>query len=570
MGDRQTTKEQLIAETVYMHQQIAELEASEAKRQQAEQETDKLLKTIETAREAIWITDANGTILYTNYAMDELFGYKKGELVGKYPSVLNAGPTPEAATRKILDTVEKEGYWEGEIRNIRKDSTEFVSKARISALRDKDGKIVNFLSTQHDITERKQAEEELREYRLHLEQLVEERTSRLMSANKQLQREIAERKQAEEKIYQQNEFLNNILESLSYPFFVVDINDYTIKMANSTALTGDSLGNMPCYALIHKRSKPCGGIENPCPLEEVKKTRRPAVVEHIHHNEDDNAKSVEVHGYPIFDTEGNVVQMIEYCLDITERKQAERRIVEYEGLDKLKSNLLSTVSHELRTPLAIIKGYSTMLLDYDRRLRQDEKGQYLESIDRAADRLTELVDGLLDMSRLEAGLMKLDKQPTGISKLIKEAVAEAKLRALSHEIVTDPRKRLPRINIDSRRIRQVLDNLIDNAVKYSKKGTKVIIQARRTRRKLLVSITDHGIGIPVEELTKVFGRMYRIEQRLTPEIGGVGLGLAICRGLIEAHGGRIWVESEVGKGSTFYFTLPIETTTEIRGHGKKA
>ncbi|MFC1916963.1 ATP-binding protein, partial [Chloroflexota bacterium] len=249
-------------------------------------------------------------------------------------------------------------------------------------------------------------------------------------------------------------------------------------------------------------------------------------------------------------------------VDITELKQLEKRVFEYEELNELKGNLLSTVSHELRTPLAIIKGYTTMLMDYDCRLRQDEKRLYLQSIDRATDRLTELVESLLDMSQLEAGLMKLNKQPTSISNLIQETVAEAKLRAPRHEIVLNLINRLPVIDIDAKRIRQVLDNLIDNAIKYSEEGTRIAIEVRRMGQELQVSVTDQGIGIPPAELTMVFDRMYRIEQRLTPEVGGVGLGLAICKGLVQEHGGRIWVESEPGKGSTFYFAIPIETTTE--------
>jgi len=253
---------------------------------------------------------------------------------------------------------------------------------------------------------------------------------------------------------------------------------------------------------------------------------------------------------------------------VAERKQAEERVVEYEELDRLKGNLLATVSHELRTPLAIIKGYSTMLVDYNRRLRSEEKKEYLQSIDRATDRLTELIDHLLDMSRLEAGLLKLDKQPTNISQLIREVVAEAKLRAPRHTIETDERQRLPTVEVDAKSIRQVLDNIIDNAVKYSDKESKVVVSAQRAGQELLISVADQGIGIPSHELGMVFDRMYRIEQRLTPEIGGIGLGLAICKGLITAHGGRIWVESELGKGSTFCFTLPLETNAAGQGHGK--
>ena len=167
-------------------------------------------------------------------------------------------------------------------------------------------------------------------------------------------------------------------------------------------------------------------------------------------------------------------------------------------------------------------------------------------------------------------MLQMDKQTVSVSKLIKETVVEANLRAPRHAIVLNLTNRLPMMDIDARRIRQVLDNLIDNAFKYSEEGTEIVVSARRMEQELLISVADQGIGIPAEDLERVFDRMYRIEQRLTPEIGGAGLGLAICRGLVMAHDGRIWVESELEKGSTFYFTLPIETTAEGQDHGKEA
>ncbi|MBA7608378.1 Adaptive-response sensory-kinase SasA [subsurface metagenome] len=146
----------------------------------------------------------------------------------------------------------------------------------------------------------------------------------------ELEASESERKQAEEKIQQQNRFLKNVLDSLAYPFYVVDANDYTVEMANAAAKLSNLSGNSTCYAVIHKSEKPCGGIDAVCPLEEVKKTKKPAVVEHIHLDEDGNVRNVEVHGYPIFDTKGNVTQMIEYWLDITERKQMEEALRESE------------------------------------------------------------------------------------------------------------------------------------------------------------------------------------------------------------------------------------------------
>jgi len=253
----------------------------------------------------------------------------------------------------------------------------------------------------------------------------------------------------------------------------------------------------------------------------------------------------------------NFSRFLALVRQVTERKRMERKIVEYEGLNKLKTNILSMVSHELRTPLATIKGYSTMLLDYDDRLGHDEKLTHLVSIDRATDRLTELVEHLLDMSRLDAGLLKINKQPTSIAKLLRQAVTMGRARAPQYSITCTVEKKLPRVNVDARRIRQVLDNLIDNAVKYSEEGGNIVLEAQCVGEELRVSVSDEGVGVPVEERDRVFDRMYHLEERLSQGGGGLGLGLAVCKGLVEAHGGRIWIEDNDGKGSKFVFTSPL-------------
>ncbi len=257
--------------------------------------------------------------------------------------------------------------------------------------------------------------------------------------------------------------------------------------------------------------------------------------------------------------DGNVACLVA-IRDITEMKQAEQiqhDALVYEELNNLKQNILSTVSHELRTPLAIIKGYSSLMLEYFERLKQEESKDYLVAIDRATNRLTDLVEHLLDMSRLDAGLLILDRMPTEIRPLLETAVKEAAVRAPTHSI--EIKGAIPDVllNIDGRRVRQVIDNLIDNALKYSPPGSNVTVSAERRERDILVSITDEGAGIESENLDRVFDRMYRIEHRLAEHQTGLGLGLALCKALVEAHNGCIWVESTVGQGSTFYFTVPL-------------
>lgn len=234
----------------------------------------------------------------------------------------------------------------------------------------------------------------------------------------------------------------------------------------------------------------------------------------------------------------------------------------------LRTELLANVSHELRTPLASIKGFTTVMMDYDNKLTTDEKMEYLDIINHNTDRLSELIEQLLVMSRLGTGMLTIEKEPHNIELLCRDVIAEAKVRTPEYQFVLTLPARLPRAHIDAKRIRQVLDNLIDNAVKNSLPGTKVTISAKKNTDMILINVTDEGLGIPQKDQPRIFDRMFHAESNQKSGMSGAGLGLSICKGLVEAHGGRIWIESEEGKGTRCFFTLPIY---KRRGdnHGKK-
>ncbi|HEY40843.1 MAG TPA: PAS domain S-box protein [Dehalococcoidia bacterium] len=248
-----------------------------------------------------------------------------------------------------------------------------------------------------------------------------------------------------------------------------------------------------------------------------------------------------------------------YYMDIDDRKKLEWDVAKYKELDDLKKTLLSTVSHELRTPLSNVKGYANLLLEHQHKLNEDDWLDFVRGIDKDTDRLTIFVNDLLNLSRLEAGLLSVDKKLRSINRLVKEVVSEAQIRHPHHLITCKETGRLPRVRMDTRRIRQVLDNLIDNACKYSADGTRVKVSASQTGNEILLGVSDQGIGIATENLEKVFDPMYRIKHEGSEKIPGIGLGLSVCKGLIDSHGGRIWMESELGKGSTCWFTLPLAT-----------
>lgn len=236
--------------------------------------------------------------------------------------------------------------------------------------------------------------------------------------------------------------------------------------------------------------------------------------------------------------------------DITREREA----------DAMKSQLLSTVSHELRTPLASIKGFATTLLRQD--VKWDEKTQrdFLRIIEEETDRLTEIIDHLLDMSQIEAGALRIAKEPMQLRALIREVVDEMRMRTEAHWFVMDLPAELPRIFADPRRVRQVLHNLIENAIKYTQ-GGQISVGCEIEKDQVVVSISDQGDGIPSEFTEKIFERFFQMDGKATRRVGGAGLGLSISRGIVEAHGGRIWVESKLGLGSTFRFALPIAATS---------
>jgi len=225
-------------------------------------------------------------------------------------------------------------------------------------------------------------------------------------------------------------------------------------------------------------------------------------------------------------------------------------------LDTLRSQLVSTVSHELRTPLAGIKAYSTALLRTDVKRSDRMQREYLSAIDQDCDRLTTLVEESLDMSRIRAGMPGLHREPLPPVGAIERAIAAirpvAKRRVIAYKADPD----LPLAWGDPERVHQVLGNLLENALNYSKPPSPVTVSAHVVGDDIRFAVADRGGGLRPDEYERIFEPFYRGDGAKTGRVRGTGLGLAICKGIVEAHDGRIWVESEVGKGSTFYFTLP--------------
>ncbi|MEZ4593834.1 MAG: GAF domain-containing protein [Chloroflexota bacterium] len=239
-----------------------------------------------------------------------------------------------------------------------------------------------------------------------------------------------------------------------------------------------------------------------------------------------------------------------------------RDITKEVEVDKLKSEFVSTVSHELRTPMTSIKGYADLMLMGAAGQMTEPQSRYLQVIKNNADRLHMLVNDLLDISRIETGKTGLDLRPLDIPQIIEQVVEGHLNGRIQHEnralqVTTEIAPSLPLVNADQARITQILTNLLDNALNYTPDNGRIHINARATHSFVHISVTDTGIGIAKENQDKIFDRFYRAEDSDVQRVPGTGLGLAIVRSLIEMHGGRLKVESELGKGSTFTFNIPV-------------
>jgi signal transduction histidine kinase len=223
--------------------------------------------------------------------------------------------------------------------------------------------------------------------------------------------------------------------------------------------------------------------------------------------------------------------------------------------EQSRRRLFADIAHELRTPLSVIEGTVDAMLDGVYEPNPDN----LNSIKEEAEVLTTLVGELRDLTLAESGHLKLDFEPTNLAELVRRRVSQADVIARGKNITLrmDIAEGLPEIETDGRRIEQVVANLLDNALNHTPSGGIVTVAVSPDKDGALISVADTGEGIPAEHLPYIFERFYRIDDARSRKTGGAGLGLAIAKQMVELHGGRIWVESEVGKGSKFSFTLPL-------------
>lgn len=355
--------------------------------------------------------------------------------------------------------------------------------------------------------------------------------------------DITELKDAEETLRLERDNLFAILEAMKDGVFIVN-RQYTVEYLNSE-LENDfgPLEGRKCYQYFHNREEPCPWCKN----EEViaGKTVRWEC------SFPNNQKTYDLVATLINNLDGSV-STLEIFHDITERKRVEQ----------LKDEFIGLVSHEMRSPLTVITGALNTVLTEGPNLSRKEERQLLEDAAWEAGTLAHILGNLLELSRVQADRLFLSFEPVDVKVVIRNAVRSIKRQSSIHRFVLGLPKELPPVRADVMRLERILHNLLENAVKYSPDGGYIRVSAKMDSEHLVIGVSDHGIGISPQDQAKLFAPFQRLGNSRVEGVKGTGLGLLVCRRLVEAHGGRIWVESELGKGSTFFFTLPLEGNKE--------
>jgi PAS domain S-box-containing protein len=463
---------------------------------------------------------------------------------------------------------------------------------RVDPLRNTEGQIIGCIGLALDITERKQAEEQIHLLNMDLEQRVIERTTQLETANTDLQMEVLERKRAEKEARRAHIFLNTILENIPDGIFVKDARNLRFVLFNKAA---EVVFGRSRTDVIGKTIAEIFGGE----LASLYFTRDRRVVklrvvvdipeEHLP-SSSGGTRIFHIRLLPLFDSLNQTEYILGIFTDVTDYKKAREELQRAwkaaEAATRAKSEFLANMSHEIRTPLNAIIGMSNLLPDTN---LNEEQHDFVETIRISGESLLSIINDILDFSKIEAGKLELEHQEFTIRDCIEQSLDIIAERAAKKQLnlVSMIGDSVPPFLLgDEMRLRQIVVNLLSNAVKFTASG-EVVVTVSGTKYSemkdvvpvvpdsyrltpatwfIRVAVRDTGVGIPAHRIAQMFRSFSQLDASTTRKYGGTGLGLAISKNLAELMGGTMWVESVEGMGSTFYFTFLADETTDEEHH----
>lgn len=534
----------------------------------------RLQAIIETAVDGIIAINDRGIIESVNPATCKIFGYTEGEMVGQNISMLMPQPhkhSHDGYMLNYLTTGERKIIGIGrEVPGRKKDGGIFPFWLAVSEF--KLGEKRMFTGVVHDMSEQKKAEADLRQLNHDLEGRITERTeklsdvvNKLLSSNQQLQHEIQERKAIEEAFLRSQEELQqteNLLQQIVYyfPDGAISVVDRQLNYV----FTGGELHrilNLDPLNVVGQRLFFFLSEENWTTIRPI----FPKVFE------GESFLDYEVPGrfsnldlvfdaVPLKEPDGSINKIAVITRNITDLKKVEselrKALTKEQELGMLKSRFVSMASHEFRTPLSTILSSASLMIQYIKEEQQDKRQRHFQKIKSSVDILTTILNDFLSLSRLEEGRVDVNPEIFEIHEYCAEAIDDVRNNLKYNQTIRLQHTNTKiQINLDKKLLKLILFNLISNASKYADEGTEIICDISINKNKLIISITDQGIGIPEEEQIHLFDRFFRASNATA--IKGTGLGLHIVKRYAELMGGEIHFESHLGKGSTFSVSFPL-------------
>jgi PAS domain S-box-containing protein len=550
---------------------IAAQVAAAIERFLAEREIQKFKLGIDRSDNAVFITDLEGIIQYTNPAFEKIYGFAPDETIGKTPRIIKSGLISNEQYKDFWETLLSGGTVSGEITNKTKDGILIPVAGTNSPILDESGKAIGFLAVHQDITERKLSEEILKRRNDYLAASSE--IGRLVTSTLDL-----------------NTIFTRTVSLISERFgfyyaaiYIIEETGFNAVLREATGEAGEKMKAQRYSVVVGSNSivgKVAEGIEprlvndtdleplyipNPFLLDTRSEVAIPLrigsrVVGVI------DIQSTQAYAFTKDDLSvlQSLADQVAVAIDNARSYELSQQLIkDLREVDQLKSQFLANMSHELRTPLNSIIGFSRVILKGIDGPVSDMQQQDLTAIYNSGQHLLGLINDILDLARIEAGKMELNFEEVHLSEMTTSVMSTAKglVKEKPIQLLQHIPSNMPTVRGDTMRVRQVLLNLISNASKFTDEGSitvETIVQKGPTgKMEALINVVDTGPGISIEDQKKLFQAFSQVDGSATRKSGGSGLGLSICANLVQLHGGRIGIHSEVGRGSTFWFTLPL-------------
>ncbi|HSA99547.1 MAG TPA: GAF domain-containing protein, partial [Anaerolineales bacterium] len=550
---------------------IAPQVASAMERFLAEREIQKFKLGIDRSDNVVFITELDGTIQYANPAFEKIYGFSHEETIGKTPRILKSGLLSNEQYKHFWDTLLSGGTVSGEIVNKSKDGRLIPVAGTNSPILDESGKIIGFLAVHQDITERKLSEEALK------------RRNDYLAASSEIGRLVTSTLDLNTIFTRTVNLISDRFGFYYAAIYIIEETGFNVTLREARGEAGEKMKAQRHSVIVGSNSvvgKVAESIEpmlvndtaveplyvaNPYLLDTRSEVAIPLriglrIVGVI------DIQSAQSHAFTQDDLSvlQSLADQVAVAIDNARSYELSQQLIQdLREIDLLKSQFLANMSHELRTPLNSIIGFSRVILKGIDGPISEMQQQDLTAIYNSGQHLLGLINDILDLARIEAGKMELNFEEVHLADMATSVMSTAKGLVkekpiqLVHRIPAD----MPSVRGDSMRVRQVFINLISNAAKFTDEGSITIesfVQKSPTGKvEAVINVTDTGPGISLEDQKKLFQAFSQVDGSATRKSGGTGLGLSICANLVQLHGGRIGVNSEVGKGSTFWFSLPL-------------